>query len=378
MTVLRFPHTLAALVCILLAACGGAAAPASSTAAAPSAAAASASAAAKPSVSSAAAAFSSAKPATSGGAAASAAAKPAASGAASQAGGLLSVKISNPSPAASVLPFYVALSQGFFKDERLDVSIIQMAPPVAVTALSKGDVDMIDTPSDSVTGYTKGLPFRIVYEAWNKSPWVIIGKTSLNSIPDLKGKVIGIHASGTAPDAYLRAALKSANLTEKDVQLLHLNGTQDIFTAVISGKVDAGVISPPFDAQAGEQGAHVVAFIGDYLQLPYIGLATTVPYLQQHHEAVVGAIRALWRANSWIRSNPDGAAQLISQNIGVTPNIAQQTYKTMVPLLTTTGETSTAGLQQNIQMLEEVSNTKINVNLQDLVDNGPLKEATKP
>lgn len=289
---------------------------------------------------------------------------------------MINVKISNPSPAVSMLPFYVALSEGFFKDQKLNVSIIQMAPPIAVTALSKGDVDFIDTPSDAVTGITKGFPFRIIYEAWSRSPWVIIGKKSITSIPQLKGKVIGIHATGSAPYAFLVAGLESAHLSVNDVRLLHLNGTQDIYAAVIAKKVDAGVVSPPFDLQAEQQGAHQIAFLGNELQIPYIGLATTTSYLQQHRNVAVGLIRGLWQANAWIRAHPNGSAKIIAKNIGVPLTIAQQSYKEMLPLLTTDGMTSNAGLQQTVQMLEQVSNTKFNVNLQNMVDNGPLKEAT--
>jgi NitT/TauT family transport system substrate-binding protein len=363
---------------LLLAACGGGAAPASSPAAAspaasvskpaasaPASAAASAAASAKPAASAAV----SAKPAASG----IASAKPGASGASTASA--VAVKVSNPSPAASMLPYYAALAQGFFKNEGLDVTVVQLASPVAITALSKDEVQFMTVPSDAVTGVTKGLPDRIVYLLWDRAPWVLIGKTSINSIADLKGKTVAVHPSGSSPEAFLQAGLKSANMTEKDVQVLHLNGTQDIFTAVIAGKTDAGVVSPPFDIQAGEQGAHTIAMLGDYLQIPYLGLATSESYVQQHRDIVVKMIRGLAKGVQWVRDNPDGSAQLLQQNIGVSPSVAQQTYKEMLPLLTKTGETPVTGVQQTVQLLESVNGSSLNVNAQQVIEDGPRKEA---
>jgi ABC-type nitrate/sulfonate/bicarbonate transport system substrate-binding protein len=250
-----------------------------------------------------------------------------------------------------------------------------LASPVAITALSKGEVDFMTVPSDAVTGVTKDLPDRIVYLLWDRAPWVLIGKTSINSIAELKGKTVAVHPAGSSPVAFLQAGLKSANMTEKDVQVLHLNGTQDIFTAVVAGKADAGVVSPPFDIQASEQGAHTIAMLGDYLQIPYLGLATSAPYIQQHRDVVVKMVRGLIKGVQWVRDNADGSAQLLQQNIGVSPAVAQQTYKEMLPLLTKTGETPVVGVQQTVQLLESVNGSTLNVNAQQVIDDGPRKEA---
>src|SRR5579883_311304 len=176
---------------LLLAACGAGAAPASSPVTTSPAASTAKPAASAP-ANAAAPASVSAKPAASS----AASAKPAASGATT--GAAIAVKVSNPSPAASMLPYYAALSQGFFKDQGLDVTVVQRASPVAITALSKDEVQFMTVPSDAVTGVTKGLPDRIVYLLWDKAPWVVIGKTSINSLSDLKGKTIAIHPAGSS------------------------------------------------------------------------------------------------------------------------------------------------------------------------------------
>src|SRR4051812_13606436 len=49
---------------------------------------------------------------------------------------LVPIKISNPSPAVSILPFYAAIDQGFFQQHGLDASIVQLPGRVAQTALS--------------------------------------------------------------------------------------------------------------------------------------------------------------------------------------------------------------------------------------------------
>ncbi len=360
---MRAPRALPlAGLALLLAACGSAA-PASS-----------AGSASKPAASpSAPAASVSATPAAS--APASAAAKPSASAAASAAGQLTPVKISNPSPAVSILPFYAAVDQGFFKQQGLDPTVIQMSGTVAQTALSKGEIQFMNSPSDAVIGAANGFPFKIVYSAWESAPWTLVGKAEFKSVADLKGKIVATNRPGSSPYAYLEAGLKKNGMTVKDIQLLFLTATQDDYAQLIAGKVDAAVLSPPFDIQAAGQGFHEVLFLGDQLQIPYIGLATTDGYIKDNRKNVVGAIRALLDSEDWIKAHPAEAAALIVKNVGVDQSIAEQAYKRMAPLLTKTGQTTPEGIQQEIEVVGSVSDKPVKLDPAAAVDYSLLQEA---
>jgi ABC-type nitrate/sulfonate/bicarbonate transport system substrate-binding protein len=290
---------------------------------------------------------------------------------------LVPIKISNPSPAVSILPFYAAIEQGFFRQHGVDASLVLLPGRVAQTALSKGEVDFMNSPSDAIIGATNGLPFKIVYLAWDHAPWTLVGKAELKSIQDVRGKVVAVNRPGSSPYAYLEAGLARAGLSSNDLSLLFPNGTQDNYAALIAGTIDAAVLSPPFDAEAAERGFPEVAFFGDLLEIPYIGLATTEGYLQEHRGQVIGAIRALLDAGEWIRAQPDQATDLIVKEIGVSRSIAERSYQRMVPLLSKTGEKGPEGIEQAIAVQAAVSGTEIRLDPLSLVDFGPLREARK-
>jgi ABC-type nitrate/sulfonate/bicarbonate transport system substrate-binding protein len=288
---------------------------------------------------------------------------------------LVPIKISNPSPAVSILPFYAALDQGFFQKHGLDASLVLLPGRVAQTALSKGEIDFMNSPSDAIIGATNGLPFKIVYVAWDHAPWTLVGKAEMRNIQDVRGKVVATNRPGSSPYAYFEAGLARAGLSTTDLSLLFTNGTQDNFAALIAGTIDGAVLSPPFDAEAAERGFPEVAFFGDLLEIPYIGLATTEGYLQEHRREVIGAIRALIDAGDWIRAYPDQATELIVKEIGVSRSVAEHSYQRMVPLLSKTGEKGPVGIEQAIAVQAAVSGTEIRLDPQSTVDFGPLREA---
>lgn len=288
---------------------------------------------------------------------------------------LVPIKISNPSPAVSILPFYAAIEQGFFQKHGLDASLVLLPGRVAQTALSKGEIDFMNSTSDSVIGATNGLPFKIVYAAWDHAPWTLVGKAELRSIQDVRGKVVATNRPGSSPYAYLEAGLTRAGLSANDLSLLFTNGTQDNYASLIAGTIDAAVLSPPFDAEAAERGFPEIAFLGDLLEIPYIGLTTTDGYLREHRKEVIGAIRAMVDARDWIREYPDQAAELIVKEIGVSRAIAERSYQRMLPLLSKTGETAMEGIEQTIAVQATVSGTEIRLDPQSTVDFGPLREA---
>ncbi len=216
---------------------------------------------------------------------------------------------------------------------------------------------------------------KVVLSAWQRSPWTISGKQELKSVKDLKGKIVGTNQAGSTPYLYLQAGLKREGLAMSDVQVVSSPGTQDTFALLLAGRLDAAVLSPPFDANAETKGFHEVAFIGDALQEPYIGLGTSATFLSQHRPELVRLLRALMDSNQWLRDHPDQAADLIVKNLGVTPDIAKRSTQKMLPLLSSTGEMPLSAVEEAIGIQEEITKTKSAVKPEDLVDWGPLHEA---
>jgi ABC-type nitrate/sulfonate/bicarbonate transport system substrate-binding protein len=297
--------------------------------------------------------------------------------AAGQASGrpLYPLKISYAAAAVADLPFYAAESAGLFAQQGLSVSMVRMAPNVAIAALAKGEIQFMNSPGDAIEGAARGFPFRVVYSAWDQSPWVLVGRAELRSMADVRGHTLGTNIPGSTPYAYLQAGLDKAGLKVSDVKILTFHGTNAVYSALLSGQIEAGVLSPPYDVEAETKGFHRVAFLGGDLQVPYIGLGTTTAFIRDHRPQVVAAVRALWEAGRWIRAHPDQSVDLIAKNVGVTPDVARRAYEATVPLLTRTGETTELGVRQNLDLIGQALKKPVRLDPGAVVDFGPLREA---
>ena len=78
------------------------------------------------------------------------------------------VRISISSRSNTSVPYYVAVSKGFFRDEGMDVEIIQANPRLGVMALMNGDVSFTGTFVSTVRGILSGFPLKIVLVAFKK------------------------------------------------------------------------------------------------------------------------------------------------------------------------------------------------------------------
>ncbi len=70
------------------------------------------------------------------------------------------VRISFSSRSNSVIPFQIALVKGFFKEEGLEVEMIQANPRLGALAVMNGDLDFTTTFGSTLRGILQGLPLE--------------------------------------------------------------------------------------------------------------------------------------------------------------------------------------------------------------------------
>ncbi len=286
------------------------------------------------------------------------------------------IRISQAGGAVSGLPLYAAIDSGFFRQQHLNCTIVNMGTGfVAITALTNGDIEFNNTPTDAIVGATRGLPLKMVWEAWQKAPWTLVGKTQYKSLADLKGKAIATTTPGSVTYTYLQAALKKVGMAVSDVQLVTVPGTIDSYNQLLGGTVEAAVLSPPYDVQAEQKGFHEVMFVGDVLDLPYLGLGTSTGFIRDHRPQLVATLRAVMDATSWLKTHPAEATSLVDKYVGTPSDVSKLAVDKMLPLLTDTGESPPQGIQQVLDAQAATTNTTINLKPDQVVDWAPLHEA---
>ncbi len=137
-------------------------------------------------------------------------------------------------------PLVIAQTQGYFKENGLEVELIAPSDPSApprLIAAGQGDIAISYQPQLHVQ-VAEGLPLtRIGTIAETPlNALVVLKDGPIKSIADLKGKKVGFSVGGFE-DALLAAMLKQEGLSLSDVELININFS--LSPSLITGAVDA-------------------------------------------------------------------------------------------------------------------------------------------
>lgn len=249
--VIRFRHLTILLTLFLLAACGGSAAsssaPASAVASAPIQSSAPASTVA------------SAKPAASAPASAKPVAKPSASAAATIAPAPPGTILSSYSELTPInLPLWIAIDEGIFKKNGLNVEGRLVESSLGVGALLSGEVRFAAMGgSESLAAAVNGADLTVLATLSPYYPYRLEVKDSIKTAADLKGKTLGISRIGSSSDSATRAALRKLGLNpDTDVKFVQVGSLAARTAALLSGQLDGGVDGLPDWINLEQHGFH--------------------------------------------------------------------------------------------------------------------------
>ncbi len=235
------------------------------------------------------------------------------------------VRISISSRSNTSVPYYVAASRGFFRDEGMDVEIIQANPRLGVMALMNGDVSFTGTFVSTVRGILSGFPLKIVLVAFKKGVYYLIAHPSIKDVQDLKGKKLGVSSIRGADHLVAEELLRSKGLNPAQMQPVALGDTSVRLQSVITGAVDVTTLSPPHDLMAQKAGVKVLAGPPE-IGMPASGMITSDRLIKENPVFVRRGVRALLRANRFIDENRAETIKVLLQWVKQTPEIAARSY----------------------------------------------------
>src|ERR1700724_3248911 len=99
--------------------------------------------------------------------------------------------------ASSYIFFFSAIAKGSYKDEGLDLDVIEAAGGVATPALVSGDVQFSTSGSSAISAIMKGAKLKVLAVGEDRPSWQIwTTKPEIKTFQDLKGLRIGIFTRG--------------------------------------------------------------------------------------------------------------------------------------------------------------------------------------
>src|SRR6266404_5220715 len=129
-----------------------------------------------------------------------------------------------------------------------------------------------------------------------------MAKPEIKAVAELRSKIIGITAIGSSTDTLARYVLTKNGLTpDRDVAFIGTGTTSNILTAMKAGTIDAGVLSPPFNAMAKRLGYRTLAYFGDYVEQSLSGLGTSDKMILERPELVKRMLNATLKSLHFIQ-----------------------------------------------------------------------------
>lgn len=183
------------------------------------------------------------------------------------------VKVSDPGNVSGA-PIYIALDQGYFKAESLDIELVSLSPNEVVQSVATDQVQFgMTLPSPALFNtLARGVHVKIAAAAIVNQPsdrpavFVVrrdlVDSGAFRSAADLRGATIA-----AAPDAsqfYVERFLRTGGLTRADVQFVPLSEQSEVLAALAARSIDAAWLPEPFVTAAEKQGlATPVATTGE-------------------------------------------------------------------------------------------------------------------
>lgn len=172
-------------------------------------------------------------------------------------------------PIFSVVNIYTAIEKGFYKEQGLNIELINFDTAAKMTApLTTGDLHAGAgaVSAGFFNAIQRGLPLRVVAD-WNSaakppSTLAFVARKDLadsgaiKTFADWKGKTVSINATGVFSEILFDMGLKSGSLTAADVKQVIVPFDQ-VPIAMSNKSVDVALTNEPFVTMGIDQGVHV-------------------------------------------------------------------------------------------------------------------------
>ena len=288
------------------------------------------------------------------------------------------IRIGFPDLAAQFLPLPLAELKGFFQEEGLQAEFIRIRPAISAAALVSAEIDYDTVIGNGLAAAIRGLPVKILAAYVPAAPIALIARPEIKSVPELRGKPIGLNTFGGALESIARLMFKHFGLyPDKDAKFLPTGTLDSRFAAMKQGITAATLGSPPIDFLGKKLGFVVLARAHELFSFPASGLVASARKIKEKPDEVKRVIKAGIKANRYIQQNREGTIQVMTAWLKIDKEIAAVTYDSVVKAYNDDGSVPESGLRLSIEEAKRVGKVEREISFTEVADLAILREAQK-
>jgi len=277
------------------------------------------------------------------------------------------IRIGIPGKLVDFSPFFVGLKTGIYRSEGLEPQFIVMRSGIIFPALLAGELDYTTLYQSTMRSAISGLPVRVIATLMTKQSFFLFSQREIRRVQDLKGKRIAISNFASSTEASARTALKHHGPEAmRDVTLIAMGDTGLRFQSLLSGAIEAAILTPPYTVMAEQKGLNNLVWLGDIVgDVPSNGLSTTVRKLKENPDQVQ-------------REHKQEALPILAKEFpGMDRNTLAGTLDFYLKAMSPDGRVSDNGVREMINEQRALLNVKNEVPITQVADFGPLQRVVK-
>jgi ABC-type nitrate/sulfonate/bicarbonate transport system substrate-binding protein len=283
-------------------------------------------------------------------------------------------------PAVSLLqaPLFVAIDSGAFKRHGLEVRYI-VTGARTIQALIGGSVQFAQGVSSRTVpaAVLGGADAVLIANFSDKLLFTMHSGPEINSLQDLRGKVIGVSGIGGSTDFATRLALREAGLIpDKDVAIRGVGGVPETVAALKAKIVQAGTLSPPSSFVAQKAGFKIL-FDMSTLGVDYVssGLGVTKAALKTNRSEAKQFLMAMIDGAKILKSDEEFSLRVLAKHTRISDReVLKQSYSYLRPYFLKLPYPSTRAIKDTLDALAKDLPKAKDADPKDFVDNSILKE----
>jgi len=272
-----------------------------------------------------------------------------------QAAAQTKVRLCWTSFASNMSGSWVAYEEGFFKKNGLDVELIHIpSTSRAIQAMLAGEMAYSYTDGrTAVQAALKGADVVMLAGAANRFVFSFMARPEIKKISDLRGRKIGITRFGSSTHTVTQWTMSHAGIKTEDYQILQVVDVPNMLTAMLSGQIDAGALSPPTNFRARKAGLNeLVDLSKEGPEYVSVAVGSTRAYVRSNEDVTRRLIRGYSEGVAFLKANKAAGIRAVQKYARIKdPDILEATYNEARNYIETVPYVSRKGLETIIAEL---------------------------
>ncbi len=230
----------------------------------------------------------------------------------------------------------VGVQVGIFKQEGIDLAISSFKGDAQMQAgLTAGAVDVALGSGPGLGFRAKGVPaigVAAMYGAPSNLAMVVLAKSPIKTVADLKGKRVGVTTGGSLTDWLSREMARQQGWGRDGMQVMPLGSMQARLAAMERGDLDAMVVESAsgYELEELKRGRILVDF-GDIEKNFYTHVIfATDAMVEKRTDVLRRFLRGWFKTIAFIRANKAETVKITAKAIDVRESIVSRIYDAQV------------------------------------------------